>query len=375
MSDGEFALTVCQAKRGLAVKKRTRYADGQTAKCDLTLNESLWRFVRFSIDGDADRIAGLLRVLTKRQDLCTIHGAPAPGVEPHQWRRRWSAESRGVDRTIVSADRSYIVIDLDDAPAPKGLDAGQSLYELAIYTRETLLPSALRHVDLVIGVASSTGLKPDRGSLHAYARLDRPIPLSVQYKWLAGAKASGLPLDPRPALPGQPFLTGRPIFEGLDDPVPESLHAFVLPGRWRSVGSIDWDEFKRPLAAYEKSERHARAIGTSEGWRAILEDHLGDGPGRLGFFNTLSIALGCAARSGEPVDDVVGAMTAIVATHPDFNADRAGRYTADWLRRELMRFRAKDAERRRQADQTLLDHARRLLVRHSAPPSKPSFSF
>ena len=38
-------------------------------------------------------------------------------------------------------------------------------------------------------------------------------------------------------------------------------------------------------------------------------------------------------------------MHAIVSAHPDLNAERAGQYTAQWLRRELMRLRAKDAVR------------------------------
>ena len=165
------------------------------------------------------------------------------------------------------------------------------------------------------------------------------------YRWLAGAKASGLPLDPRPALPGQLFLTGRPLLFGLDDPVPRSLHAFVLQGRRQRVTSINWNEFSAPLAAYAESERRAHVAGAELGWRALLARYLGDGEGRLGFFKPLSIALGYAARSDEPADEIVGVMHAIVSAHPDLNADRAGQYTPHWLRCELLRLRAKDASR------------------------------
>ena len=43
-------------------------------------------------------------------------------------------------------------------------------------------------------------------------------------------------------------------------------------------------------------------------------------------------------------------MHAIVSAHPDLNAERAGQYTVAWLRRELLRLRAKDAAREASID-------------------------
>ena len=62
-------------------------------------------------------------------------------------------------------------------------------------------------------------------------------------------------------LAGQLFLSGRPEFVGLADPVPEHLRVFVLPGLQR-VTSIDWNEFNAPLAAAEESERRAHILDT-----------------------------------------------------------------------------------------------------------------
>jgi hypothetical protein len=151
-------------------------------------------------------------------------------------------------------------------------------------------------------------------------------------------------------LPGQLFLTGRPLLFGLDDPVPSHLHAFVLPGRRQRVAAIDWNEFSVPLAASSESERRAHVAGSELGWRAVIERHLGDGAGQLGFFRPLSIALGHAARSDESADEIAGAMHTIVSAHPDLTAERAGQYTAAWLRRELVRLRAKDAAREASID-------------------------
>jgi hypothetical protein len=348
----EISITALQAQRGLAVKRRTRSAHGKETKSDPTLSESFWRMARVRLEADADRIVRFLRCMTVRRDLATVHGVPAPGISPNQWVRRLSAEVHGPDRTLVEQDLGFIPIDLDDASLPQGsaLSRGENLYPAAEYAREILLPSALRDVDLAIGAASSTGFKDDRLSLHAYAVLARAAPMPVVYRWLAGAKASGLPLDPRPALAGQLFLTGRPLLFGLDDPVPSHLHAFVLPGQRQRVTSIDWSEFSAPLAAMVKEERRAHVVGAELGWRVVLDRHLGDGEGRLGFFRPLSIALGYAARSGDPADEITGAMHAIVSAHPDLTAERAGQYTAQWLRRELMRLRAKDAAREASVD-------------------------
>jgi hypothetical protein len=339
-------LTVLKALHGLAVKKRT-LAHGKLVKSDPTLSEKLWRLAKVLLTADADHIVQFLRRMARRQDLATAHGVPAPGVSPNQYVRRWSAEVHGPDRTLIEQDLLAIPFDVDSAPAPPGsaLDQGQHLYAAAEYARETFLPPAFRNVDLAVGAASSSGFKPGLISVHLYAVLERPVPMPVFYRYLTGAKASGLPLDPRPALPGQLFLTGRPLLWGCDDPVPEHLHAFVLPGDRQRVTEIDWNEFNAPLAAGMEGERRAHVAGAELGWRAVLERHLGDGGGRLGFFKPLSIALGYAARSAESADEIAGVMHAIVNAHPDLTADRAGQYTEQWLRRELVRLRAKDAAR------------------------------
>jgi hypothetical protein len=198
---------------------------------------------------------------------------------------------------------------------------------------------------MVFRASSSTGFNRGRGSIHGYARTDRPIPLPTMHRWQKGGQAKGLPIDPRIALPGQLFLSARPRLVGVADPVPESLRVFVLPGFQRCVRDIDWHEFDGALAVREGHEQCARLAGAELGWRAVLARYLGDGDGRLGFFQPLSVALGYAARSAESADEIVGAVHEIVIAHPDCNADRRGQYTQLWLRRELSRLRSKDAAR------------------------------
>jgi hypothetical protein len=311
---------------------------------------------RARVEADADQIVRLLRRLAPRQDLATAHGIPAPWVSPNQWVRRLSAEVHGSNRTLLEQDLVALPFDVDDAPLPRGsaLDQGQNLYAAAEYARETFLPPGFRDVDLAISASSSTGFKPGRVSLHAYVILDRSVPMPVAYKYVAGAKAARFPLDPRPLLPNQLFLTGRPRLWGLDDPVPQSLWAFVLPGQCRRVSAIDWNDFEPQRVVREATERRADSVCAGLGWRAVLANFLGDSEGQLGFFVPLSMALGHAARSGEDADAIVNVMHTIIGGHRDLNPERAGHYTLHWLRAELNRMRAKDAARALTSPQTTL---------------------
>ena len=183
MADHDFAITVLQAQRGLAVKKRTRSAHGKVTKSDPTLANSFWRIARVGLEADVDRIVRFLRHHGgPRQDLATVHGDPAPGVDPNHWVRRLSAESHGSNRTTRrGSDRSASFRSISTTRRCRRAArsaTGRTCSRLAEFARETFLPPALRDVDLAIAAASSTGFKDDRLSLHAYAVLDRSVPLA-----------------------------------------------------------------------------------------------------------------------------------------------------------------------------------------------------
>jgi hypothetical protein len=347
----DFRISLLKSESGRANKRRELGPDG-VIKTDHSLLVKRWRMASQQRQNDHDQVADLLRQLSPRFDITTVHGSIAPGIASTEWHPRWSDESRGSSRTLLPADRCYIPFDADKVKLAEGSAAGEGrhIVALAEQIREEVLPPEFRHATLVIRASSSTGLNPTFGSLHCYALLDRLVPLATIYDFIKGAQASGLPLDPRPALPGQLFLSARPEFVGLADPVPEDLRVFVLPGLQRLVRNVDWHRYAPQLAVRRTTERHAHLIGSQRGWRAALACCLGDGKGKLGFFESLSIAMGFAARSDEPVDEVIGAMHAIVTAHPDLNTERRGRYTLQWLHREITRLRAKDASREAQSD-------------------------
>jgi hypothetical protein len=330
-----------------AVKRRLLEPNGTLVKSDHTLFVKMWLMANVSVPNDTDSVAELLRGIGPRSDITTVHGAVAPGIAPSELQPRWSSESHGASCTLLNVDRSYIPFDIDKAPLAEGsaVGKGENLFAFAEQVRDEILPRAFCHCELVIRASSSSGLNPRRGWLHDYALLDRPVSLPKIYRWLKGLQASGLPFDPRPALAGQLFLSGRPEFIGLADPVPEHLRVFVLPGLQRTPHDIDWDEYEPRLAAREATERRAHGVAACHGWRALLDHYLGDSEGQLGFFEPLSMALGHAARSNESADGIISAMHAIISGHRDLTPERAGQHTPHWLRAELNRMRAKDARR------------------------------
>lgn len=119
----------------------------------------------------------------------------------------------------------------------------------------------------------------------------------------------------------------------------------MLPGKHLRVPSIDWNGFSEQLAKREAMERTARSVGAARGWRAYLNQYLGDCEDQFGFYEPLTAALGLAARLGEPADAVVEEMLAIVSAHPDLTDKRSGEYTAEWLHAGLRSFRDMDARR------------------------------
>ena len=264
--------------------------------------------------------------------------------------------------TLIAAPRSYILFDYDGIKVPEGSALGRPEHALeqALYVREEILPEAFRDVEMVIRVSSSTGFDPLRIHLHAYALLDRLVPLAAIYRYLKSMQSAGVRVDPAVALPAQPIYSARPLFRGgLIDPFLRAPRVFTLPGFKSHVTDLDWDEFAEPLAAREATEQRMRAAGAQHGWRGILAEGLGSMPGM--FFGPISSAMGRGLAEGIPIDELAGAMHAVISNHPDCDADRRHRYSETRLRQDLKRLAARDARCMAQ-----IDEIRRRLVAPTA---------
>ena len=115
----------------------------------------MWLMANVSVPNDADSIAELLRGISPRSDIATVHGAVAPGIAPSKLQPRWSSESHGASCTLLNVDRPYIPFDIDKAPLAEGSAAGkgENIYAFAEQVRDEILPRAFRLCELVIRAA------------------------------------------------------------------------------------------------------------------------------------------------------------------------------------------------------------------------------
>ena len=166
--------------------------------------------------------------------------------------------------TLAAPPRWWLPIDLDDVVVPKGLGSAERLTEAALFVRDHLLPDEFYGARMIVVPSASTGRKGDcTARLRLFALLASPHSLRAMKNWAKGAAATlGLPIDSAPIQAGQPIYTGRPIFEGVEDPVPRALYAQVLDGDHDTVALVV-DQFALKLAASEaKIDRVIRGCGS-----------------------------------------------------------------------------------------------------------------
>jgi hypothetical protein len=335
----------------LAAKRIVRGPDGSIVTIPYD-NACLFGFSQISVETPEELAAVFRDDLLAAPDTFLLAGATAPGLDTSVPQRRLSAEGRGADRTIIPASRFSLVLDIDDAPVPDGMGAPDRLRDAAIHVR-SLLPGEFHDVKMVAVATAGTGRKgTGTARLRLVVLLEKPISAGDAYAYLMGLRATLPFIDPHTALPGQPIYTARPIFEGMDDPVPRDAAVYVLPGS-RDCASLDFARAegrgKRPGAARAVADRGIRArkhddtIKRKHGndWRGYLAEALG---GDLGFFEPLTAALGLAARGAEGDDAIVAHVLWEIGEKAD--PARVAHYNESWLRQALRSFRAKDEARR-----------------------------
>lgn len=116
---------------------------------------------------------------------------------------------------IVDADRQWLCVDIDGAPADERCHVTQAL---------ELLPPWLREATCVWQFSASHGVKPaDQIRLHLWFWLARPVGNNSLRAWAKRLKSSMPYIDPALYNPCQPHYVARPVFQGADDPVSERL--------------------------------------------------------------------------------------------------------------------------------------------------------
>jgi hypothetical protein len=352
MAKPAFAFTICKtAEPGkIAVKRITPTRTIQYDKV------SWWRFEP-AIENSLEAMAERLRALALKPRRMIVMGAPLPSLDLSRPHRRLWAERRTA--TLDAPVRSWLPIDLDNVVVPKGLGRAERLTEAALFVRDRLLPDEFHGARMIVVPSASTGRKGDcTARLRLFVALASPHSLWAMKNWAKGAAATlELPIDSAPIQAGQPVYTGRPIFEGVDDPVPRALHAQVLDGD-RDIVALVVDQFALKLAASEaKIDRVIRGCGRN--WRALLDATVGDDEH---FFVPLTRGIGVAVRAGAHPDEIEATVATLLALRAD--PGRRAQYGQPWVKRTIESFRLRD-------DATRAAHKRalsRLFIEETRAP-------
>lgn len=339
-------LTHARTANGVPATKKIIRRAGRLVK--KSYNKGAWSFFyrRFASD-DLEHLRWQLLPLIADPTSMLLHGAPRASLDLTKPHRRWSSRKHlaAGTATLIAADTNIFVLDCDGYRCQPGMGRGDMLEAAAKYVRRRL-PPALAGCAMLVVASSSTGFKVDDElvNFRAFILLDKYYPLADLYRWARGARAAGfMMIDPRVMLPGQPIYIARPILVGVADPVPEKLHAFILDGR--QCDGIDVDEYQPELRRHEAAIREYVAMGEQQGWRAVLDATLGVDP--YGYFDSLTLALGIAARGSDTIDDIADYCVELVGQRAD--PDRIESYDRDWVAEAVENFRTSDNDAQQRA--------------------------
>jgi hypothetical protein len=233
-----------------------------------------------------DGLDGLHRLLL-RQDRrpreFVVRAALRPGVDPRRVRRKIHADpATGEASCFVAEPRAWAAFDFDGVPAPACLDPVREPIEAGMLLRD-LLPERFAEAGCIVQATSSCGLRPGL-RYRLWFVLDRPLHGHLIEAWCARPD-----LDPSTLHDIEPIYVGRPLFEGVPDPVPRRI---VL-----LEGVVDVVEVPDPLPTTTPGRPTlgggpARPALGFDGWVR----RMGDGPGLEGFRRPIVSALAAYVR-------------------------------------------------------------------------------
>jgi hypothetical protein len=230
----------------------------------------------------------ILERLETMRDRCIIRGEPL--FDDKTWTRRLMRSETPVARkdngepAFASRDHAWLCLDLDDVERPEGWEDARPLRMV-----DALVPAPFAGAGLVW--QWSAGARPGgKIRAHVWYLLDRPACDASLRDWLRELGVADLSLYNAVQI----HYTAAPVFEGLDDPMPQRLlmrqgDLVVLPecvvDRW------SWRKIEEQ--AKLDRERAARA--------ALRTTSLVSRGGKAGRYARAALAAGCRriAEAGE----------------------------------------------------------------------------
>src|SRR5262245_58469175 len=161
------------------------------------------------------------RARQQAPNVAIVRAAPVEGLplSKNDWHRRLEKPKANAAATLRAVPRAWVGLDWDAVPEPEGIDWRTDAKAAAEATVLSQVPAWLRTADFVVGYTSSQGFK-DGMRLRSFHLLDRSLDREQLKVLFAATRA-----DPATFRDAQLHYTAAPIFEGVDDPLPnDRLH-------------------------------------------------------------------------------------------------------------------------------------------------------
>lgn len=168
----------------------------------------------------------LLLQLERDNHSASVRGGPLVGVSLDNAARRSKTDGRRT-ATLGDVPRSYLAIDIDglDGSAEWWLDLPATLDRV-----RQVLPPEFRQATAIIQFSSMASPKVKPGiSLHLWFWLTTPLTCAELLRTFKPWPK----IDRSPFTPATPVYTARPIFKGMDDPLP--VRTMLIEGSCASV--------------------------------------------------------------------------------------------------------------------------------------------
>ena len=275
-----------------------------------------------------DNIADLSMVLEHLEEFphhCVIRGQLKDGIDPERTIRK----SNGSDATFESVPRSWIMLDMDEIPAPALTDPATDPEDSVEYLIG-LLPEEFWDSSCYWSFSSSQGFKGDTLSVHMWFWLDRPISDSDLKRWGESVNSGsrfGKLIDVSLFNPVQIHYTSNPIFhDGIINPIPR--RSGVREGLVHEVSIKIPDMVQKPILKGAGSD----SVGIG------AEGYLERIGGSQGFFNPIKSAIGSMVRAGTDPEIIKTQIRERVqsADHGNRNIQEIERYQSDEFLDEII---------------------------------------
>jgi hypothetical protein len=273
----QFSVLTCAYKHATKVI----YADGREIPYS---NVKHFRF-KYCELGTLEEFADTaLTWLYNERGRFIIRGQLVSDLDPAQTHYRRIHERIGEPATIECPPRRWIVLDIDKARVPEGLNKPDKLAEAGYWLRDNGLPSYFRGVRCIVAATPSTGRRAV-AHLRMFFVLAEPASNDALRLWATGLSEKYTFIDPSVLREMQPIYTARPIFYGCSDPVPE----------WGRVRILDGHEdcLELKLAKFKKKSKSHEAFCTPKIYVCI------DCPDEL-----LELTAQDAAKGVAPVEEI-----------------------------------------------------------------------